>query len=94
DGQRRSEVIDIAGSKDRSANALCSVYVDNDYDAQESAYYYLRALEVESPRWTQYDCERIAAAERPAVCTDGSYPDTIVEMAWTSPIWVGGAAGR
>ena len=94
EGIRRNQVIDIAGSKERSANALCSVYVDNDYDATESAYYYLRALEVQSPRWTQFDCERIAESERPAVCSDGSYPDTIVEMAWTSPIWVGAAAGR
>jgi len=34
-----------------------------------------------------YDCQRLAAEDRPAVCSDGSYPETIQEMAWTSPIW-------
>ena len=51
------------------------------------AYYYLRVVENPSLRWSWHDCQRLAAEDRPAVCSDGSYPETIQEMAWTSPIW-------
>jgi len=85
-GGMHSEVIpvieDLAG-----ADSLCSVYKDEDFDSSQSAYYYLRVVEPSSPRWHTYDCARLEEDERPSVCSDGSYPETIREMAWTSPIW-------
>ena len=68
---------------------MCVVYEDPEFDPNQSAYYYLRVVEPETPRWHTYDCARIAEAERPEVCSDGRYPETIQEMAWTSPIWYG-----
>jgi hypothetical protein len=66
------------------------VYVDENFDPRQSAYYYLRVVEPPSPRWHTYDCKVIAEDQRPAVCIDNSYPSDIVEMAWTSPIWYRG----
>ena len=88
-GDMHNEVIpvveDLAG-----ADSLCSVYTDEDFDSSESAYYYLRVVEPSSPRWHTYDCARLEEDERPSVCSDGTYPETIREMAWTSPIWLEG----
>jgi len=100
-GGRHSEVISIAGSPDNGAgvdvtngtrhgeghDSLCTVYRDESFDAGQPAYYYLRAVENPSARWSVYDCLRIEESQRPPVCSDGSYPQTIQEMAWTSPIW-------
>jgi hypothetical protein len=100
DGKRHNEVTTIAGGRndagvdpktgDRTGKGhdiLCQVYRDNDFDPTLPTYYYMRVVENPSARWHVYDCLRLPAEERPAVCSDGSYPDTIQEMAWTSPIW-------
>ncbi|MEZ5597586.1 MAG: DUF3604 domain-containing protein [Pseudomonadales bacterium] len=90
DGKRHADVMTVAGSLDSSTPAqdsLCVTWVDEHFDAARPAYYYLRAVEPSTPRWSAYDCERLAPEARPAVCTDGSYPAQTREMAWTSPIW-------
>ena len=100
DGTRRTQVITVAGgpndaSVDTSTGerigegheSLCAVYRDEDFDASQPTYYYVRAVENPSARWSVFDCMRLPEKERPAVCTDGSYPQTLQEMAWTSPIW-------
>jgi len=100
DGTRRTEVIMLAGggndasvdleTGERSGkghDSLCAVYRDESFDPEVSTYYYVRVVENPSARWSVYDCLRIPEAERPAVCSDGSYPQTTQEMAWTSPIW-------
>lgn len=67
---------------------LCAVFNDPDFDPTQSAYYYLRALENPSPRWSFYDCLTIPEDQRPEVCGESSdIPKIIQEMAWTSPIW-------
>ena len=101
DGTNRYRVTTVAGSPDNGASvdlttgertgsgheSLCALYTDEDFSPDQHAYYYLRVVENPSLRWSEYDCRRIDVAERPAVCTDGSYPSTIQEMAWSSPIW-------
>ena len=100
EGQRRTEVILLAGGPNDARvdlttgertgeghDSLCAVYRDEDFDPGQSTYYYLRAVENPSARWSVFDCLRLPEGERPAVCSDGSYPQTIQEMAWTSPIW-------
>ncbi|MDH3531704.1 MAG: DUF3604 domain-containing protein, partial [Gammaproteobacteria bacterium] len=67
---------------------LCAVFEDPDFDATQPAFYYLRAIENPSPRWSLLDCLRIDETERPPVCEAGSpVPKVIQEMAWSSPIW-------
>ncbi|MEM9622828.1 MAG: DUF3604 domain-containing protein, partial [Pseudomonadota bacterium] len=87
EGRMHNQVIPIATAAEGAAT-LCTVYTDENFNAQQSAYYYLRVVEPESPRWHTYDCAQIPEAERPEVCT--SYPQTVTEMAWTSPIWYQG----
>lgn len=88
DGRARNSVIPIAGGEGQVArDTLCSVYRDDEFDPALPAYYYLRVVEPPTPRWSTFDCQRIRESERPPVCSDGSYPETIREMAWTSPIW-------
>jgi len=88
-GKMHNEVITVAEDQ-AGADSLCVVYTDDKFDASQSAYYYLRAVEPETARWHTYDCAALEESERPEVCTNGSYPETIREMAWTSPIWYQG----
>jgi len=86
DGQLHTAVIPIAHEAEGAAS-LCTVYTDDGFDPSKPTYYYLKAVEPASPRWHTYDCAEIPEADRPAVCSDGSHPDTIREMAWSSPVW-------
>lgn len=60
---------------------LSVVWQDPDFDAEEHAFYYVRVLEIPTPRWTLYDAVRYGVA-----APDG-YPKTIQERAYSSPIW-------
>ncbi|MEM1229071.1 MAG: DUF3604 domain-containing protein [Pseudomonadota bacterium] len=88
EGSLHTEVRDIATADTATgANALCTVYTDQTFDPEHSTYYYLRVLEPPTPRWHTYDCATIPEADRPVFCSNGQYPETVQEMAWTSPIW-------
>lgn len=86
DGTMKTEVIPVGGSAE-GASSLCALYTDEAFDPAQSTYYYARVVEQKRARWHTYDCAKLAEADRPAVCSDGSYPETVNEMAWTSPIW-------
>jgi hypothetical protein len=76
---RRSQIaVDAAGQ--------CLGWQDPKFDAKESAFYYVRVLQVPTWRWSHFDC---ATPEGAAVagCKDGSLDVTVRERAWTSPIW-------
>lgn len=88
-GKLHNEVIPIATDA-AGANSLCAVYTDETFDPAQSAYYYLRVVEPATARWHTYDCAKIPEADRPEVCSNGTHPETIQEMAWTSPIWYQG----
>jgi hypothetical protein len=63
------------------ASELVSVWTDPDFDASESAFYYVRVIEIPTPRWILYDQLRLGA-ELP----EGA--ELIhQERAYTSPIW-------
>lgn len=85
-GQKHNQVIDIAVAKE-GADALCAVYQDVDYDPALPHYYYLRVVEQPSPRWSALQCAALPEQERPTLC-DNDMPQTIREMAWSSPIWL------
>jgi hypothetical protein len=60
---------------------LSTVWQDPDFDSGEQAFYYVRVLEIPTPRWTAYDAKRFGITMREEV------PMTTQERAYTSPIW-------
>jgi hypothetical protein len=63
------------------ATELKTVWTDPEFDASLSAVYYVRVLEIPSPRWTAYDAMRYNIKMDPKV------PMIIQERCYTSPIW-------
>lgn len=69
------------------APELRAVWTDPDYREGESAFYYVRVLEIPTPRWTLYDAVRFGI-ELPAEAMADAVAQ---ERAYTSPIWLGPA---
>ncbi len=58
-----------------------AVWKDPDFDADQRAFYYVRVLEIPTPRWTAYD------AKYYGLDVPDEVPMTTQERAYTSPIW-------
>ncbi len=86
EGKLHNDVVPLSQTAS-GASSLCTVYTDTEFDSSQSTYYYLRAVEPATRRWHTYDCEKLEESERPDVCSNENYPETIQEMAWSSPIW-------
>ena len=76
--------VDVANAK--YANTIGSVFLtaawrDPDFDAKQRAFYYVRVLEIPTPRWTAYDAKYFGV-EMPE-----DAPMVLQERAYTSPIW-------
>ncbi|MDP6243026.1 MAG: DUF3604 domain-containing protein, partial [Myxococcota bacterium] len=67
-------------------DALCGVWRDPDFDANQRAVYYARVVENPSCSQTNWSCALAPEDRAPPWCTEG-YEDTVQERAWTSPIW-------
>ncbi|MGB0908088.1 MAG: DUF3604 domain-containing protein [Maricaulaceae bacterium] len=85
-GEMHNKVIDLAVNES-GADKFCAVYRDEDYNPEQPAYYYVRTAELSSARWSAAQCAATAEEDRPEACTN-EQPETIQEMAWTSPIWI------
>ncbi|NOR37040.1 MAG: DUF3604 domain-containing protein [Woeseiaceae bacterium] len=87
DGRARESVgstvdIEAATFTNTIGDPLMSTYwQDPDFDPNESAFYYVRVLEIPTPRWTTYDAA-FFDIERPEIV-----PATVQDRAYTSPIW-------
>ncbi len=84
EGHKHTKVTDVVSGQ---GNAMCGIYEDSDFDAALPTYYYLRAVEPERPRWSAAQCAALSKTDRPDGC-DNDMPETIREMAWSSPIWI------
>jgi hypothetical protein len=60
---------------------LMRMWQDPDFDPALRAFYYVRVLEIPTPRWTAYDAKRFNVKMSKQV------PMTTQERAYTSPIW-------
>ncbi len=87
DGRAREPVgstvdVENATFTNTIGEALMGTYwQDPDFDADQDAFYYVRVLEIPTPRWTTYDAA-FYNIERPTIV-----PATIQDRAYTSPIW-------
>jgi hypothetical protein len=113
-GQTQERVVDVAGDVRNGAFAnpqncatggagfadLCAVWVDDDFDPAETAYYYSRAVENPSCRWSQRLCVAagVDCADAKTItrgyegCCAAEHRPIVQERAWTSPVWYSPAA--
>jgi hypothetical protein len=63
------------------ATEFSTVWTDPDFDPAQQAFYYLRVLEIPTPRWTLYDKVRFGSK------MDASVPLVHQERAFSSAIW-------
>ncbi|MDB0047382.1 DUF3604 domain-containing protein, partial [Porticoccaceae bacterium] len=61
---------------------LAVVWTDPDFNQDEPAFYYVRVLEIPTPRWTAYDAKYFDLKDIPE-----EIPMVTQERAYTSPIW-------
>jgi hypothetical protein len=60
---------------------LAAMWTDPDFDPSQHAVYYVRVIEIPTPRWSTYDAKTLGIEPLKDV------PTTIQERAWSSPIW-------
>ena len=68
-------------TNDIGASQLSAVWTDPDFDPGIKAVYYVRVLEIPTPRWSTYD------SARNNLPLPTEVPATIQERAYSSPIW-------
>ena len=88
----RQGKVELVGSTVNVSNAsytntigdpeLSVVWQDPDFNSEDLAFYYLRVLEIPTPRWTAYDVKRFDIKNISSRALMVSQ-----ERAYTSPIW-------
>ena len=68
-------------TNDIGDSQLSVVWTDPDFDPKLKAVYYVRVLEIPTPRWSTYDAAKLGVEPPTGV------PATIQERAYSSPIW-------
>lgn len=103
DGEAHEKVFEVAGDPENGAavdaancapsgdgaDTLCAVFADPEFDPSERAFYYARAVQNPTCRWSTWDCLRLDPGARPEACLTPppQVKPVIQERAWSSPIW-------
>ena len=85
------DTVDIARATYRNsigATSLRTVWQDPNYKPSERAFYYIRVLEIPTPRWPAYDAVRFNFKLKESVVAKSQ------ERAYSSPIWISPTARR
>jgi hypothetical protein len=78
------DTVDVANAtytNSIGAAELITVWKDPEFDPAQPAFYYVRVIEIPTPRWTAYDAKRFG------VKMPKEAPMTTTDRAYTSPIW-------
>ncbi|MGE0668836.1 MAG: DUF3604 domain-containing protein [Sphingomonadales bacterium] len=75
------DVADASYTNTIGEPVLATVWTDPDFDPALRAFYYVRVLEIPTPRWTAYDARFYGLKLPPEV------PMVTQDRAYTSPIW-------
>ncbi len=75
------DLSDCSISTNTGAAELMAVWQDPDFNPDEQAFYYVRALENPTCRWSTWDAVKAGVAPRPDLHA------TLQERVWSSPIW-------
>ena len=87
DGRCKTPVgstVDVANatwSNTIGTGEMITVWEDPDFDPVLQAFYYVRVIEIPTPRWTAYDAKYYGTKPMPGT------PMVVTERAYTSPIW-------
>ena len=82
DNGARVDVSDCSINPETGAEQLVALWHDPDFDPSQRAFYYARAIENPTCRWSTWDAIRAGRAPRPDLAR------TLQERAWSSPIWI------
>lgn len=63
------------------AAELRTLWQDPEFEADQEAFYYVRVLENPTCRWSTWEALRAGVEPR------SDFPPTVIERAWSSPIW-------
>lgn len=75
------DVANATWSNSIGSPELITVWKDPAFDAKQRAFYYVRVIEIPTPRWTAYDAKRFGVKLLPGTRT------SVTERAYTSAIW-------
>ena len=75
------DVSEATYTNDIGAVSLSTIWSDPDFDPAVESMYYLRVLEIPTPRWSTYDAKALGI---PVI---DNIDATIQERAWSSPVW-------
>lgn len=80
------DTVDLSGDRPTYTNdigdaLLMTYWEDPDFDPQQKAFYYVRVIEIPTPRWTAYDSKFFN------VPIPDDVADRVQDRAYTSPIW-------
>jgi hypothetical protein len=75
------DVADASYTNTIGAPVLAAYWSDPDFDASQRAFYYVRVIEIPTPRWTAYDAKffNVKMPEDTEMM--------LQDRAYTSPIW-------
>ena len=80
DNGARVDISDCSINPNIGSAQISTLWHDPEFDPEQRAFYYARAIENPTCRWSTWDAVRAGVAPRPDVAT------TIQERAWSSPI--------